>query len=49
MSPFMGAEAIAFTLLVWRFFAFYWYVLVGGPFLIYKAGRAAWDLLRKKV
>ena len=48
MSPFMGAEAIAFTLLVWRFFAFYWFVLVGGPFFIYNVGRAAWDLLGKK-
>ena len=48
MSPYMGIEAIAFTLLVWRTFTFYWYLVVGGPVFIYKAGRAAWDLLGKK-
>jgi len=49
MSPFMGAGAVAFTLLVWRTFTFYWYLVVGGPIFIYKAGRATWDLLGKKV
>ncbi len=48
MHPDMGVEAIAFTLLVWRAFTFYWYLVVGGPIFIYKAGRAAWDLLGKK-
>ncbi len=48
MHPYMGAEIIAFTLLIWRFFTFYWYLLMGGPIFIYKAGRAAWDLLSKK-
>ncbi len=47
MSPFMGVEALAFTLLVWRAFTFYWYLVVGGPIFVYKAGRAAWDLLSK--
>ncbi len=47
MSPFMSVEAIAFTLLVWRAFTFYWYLVVGGPIFVYKAGRAAWDLLRQ--
>jgi uncharacterized protein (TIRG00374 family) len=48
MSPFMGTEAMAFTLLVWRFFTFYWYVLVGSPIFLYKVGRAAWDLRGQK-
>lgn len=48
MSPFMGVEAVAFTLLVWRTFTFYWYLVVGGPVFLYKAGRAAWDLLGKQ-
>ena len=47
MSPFMGAEAIAFTLLVWRFFTFYWYLILGLPIFLYKVGKAAWDLLGK--
>ena len=47
MRPFMGAQALAFTLLVWRAFTFYWYLVVGGPIFVYKAGRAAWDLLSK--
>ncbi len=47
MSPFMGAQAIAFTLLVWRTFNLYWYLVVGGPIFVYKAGRAARDLLSK--
>ncbi len=48
MRPYMGAEIVAFTMIVWRFFGFYWYLVVGGPVFIYKAGRAAWDLLGKK-
>jgi len=47
MSPFMGGEAIAFTLLVWRTFTLYWYIVVGGPIFVYQAGKAAWDLLGK--
>ncbi|MCL4500832.1 MAG: flippase-like domain-containing protein [Deltaproteobacteria bacterium] len=47
MSPFMGADVVAFTLLVWRTFTFYWYIVVGGPIFVYEAGRAAWDLLGK--
>jgi uncharacterized protein (TIRG00374 family) len=48
MAPFMGAEALAFTLLAWRISSFYWYLIVGGPIFVYKAGRAAWDLVTKK-
>ncbi len=48
MRHFMDAQAMAFTLLVWRAFTFYWYLVVGGPIFVYKAGRAAWDLLRGK-
>jgi glycosyltransferase 2 family protein len=47
MTPFMGVQAMAFTLLVWRVFTFYWYLIVGGPIFVYKAGRATWDLLSK--
>ncbi len=46
MSPFMGPETIAFTLLVWRTFTFYWYLIVGGPIFLLKTGSAAHKLLR---
>lgn len=49
MSPFMGVEAIAFTLFVWRTFTFYWYLVVGGPIFVYTTGKAAWNLLSKPV
>ena len=39
MSPFMGAEAMAFTLLVWRFFIFYWYLILGGPIFCTKSAK----------
>jgi glycosyltransferase 2 family protein len=48
MSYYLDAQAIAFTLLVWRAFTFYWYLVVGGPVFLYKAGIAAWDLLSNK-
>jgi glycosyltransferase 2 family protein len=48
MAPFMGAEAIAFSLVIFHFFTFYWYLLLGGPIFVYKVGHAAWDLLGKK-
>jgi glycosyltransferase 2 family protein len=45
MSYYLDAQAIAFTLLVWRTFTFYWYLVVGGPVFLYKAGTAARHLL----
>jgi uncharacterized protein (TIRG00374 family) len=47
MSYYMDAQAIAFTLLVWRTFTFYWYLIVGGPIFLFKAGAAAKDLLNR--
>ena len=49
MRPYMSLEASAFTLLVWRFFTFYWYLILGGPIFLSKVGKAAWDLLGKKL
>ncbi|MCL4502816.1 MAG: flippase-like domain-containing protein [Deltaproteobacteria bacterium] len=49
MSPFMGTEATAFTLLVWRTSTLYWYLVIGGPIFLYKAGGAAWELLGKPI
>jgi glycosyltransferase 2 family protein len=47
MSHFMGTEAIAFSLVIWHFYSFYWYLFLGGPIFLYKVGKAAWDLLGK--
>ena len=31
LSPYLDRETLAFTLLVWRTYTFYWYLIVGGP------------------
>jgi uncharacterized protein (TIRG00374 family) len=48
LSPYMGLEALAFTLLVWRTYTFYWYLIIGGPIFLYETGGAAHRLLRGK-
>lgn len=48
LSPYMGLEALAFTLLVWRTYTFYWYLIIGGPIFLYETGGAARKLLRGK-
>jgi uncharacterized protein (TIRG00374 family) len=48
LSPYMNRETLAFTLLVWRTYTFYWFLIVGGPIFLYKTGRAAHDLLSKR-
>jgi glycosyltransferase 2 family protein len=47
LSPYMGRETLALTLLVWRTFTFYWYLLVGGLIFSFKTGKAARRLLSK--
>jgi uncharacterized protein (TIRG00374 family) len=49
MRPYMSLETIAFTLLVWRTYTYYWFLIVGGPIFLYKTGKAAWELLGKGV
>ncbi len=48
LSPYLGGESLGFSLLVWRFFTFYWILIVGGPIFLLKTGKAAHDLLTKK-
>lgn len=48
LSPYLSRESLAFTLLVWRTYTFYWYLIVGGPIFIYKTGHAAHKLLSSK-
>jgi glycosyltransferase 2 family protein len=48
LSPYVGLESLAFTLLVWRTYTFYWYLIIGGPIFLYQTGDAARRLLRGK-
>ena len=48
MSPLLGQADGAFTLLIWRAFTFYWYLIVGGPIFLLKTGKAARDLMLGK-
>jgi len=48
LSPYLSREPLAFTLIVWRTYTFYWYLIVGGPIFLYKAGDAAHNLLSRK-
>ena len=49
LSPYLDRQTLALTLLVWRTCTFNWYLIVGGPIFLLKTGKAARDLLTKKV
>jgi uncharacterized protein (TIRG00374 family) len=49
MRPYLSLDVIAFTLLVWRSYSYYWYLLVGGPIFLYQTGKAARELLGKRI
>lgn len=48
LSPYLARKPLAFTLLVWRTYNFYWYIIVGGPIFLLSTGKAAQDLLARK-
>jgi hypothetical protein len=48
MSPYLPREALAFTLIVWRTYNFYWFLIIGGPIFLYETAHAAHNLLSKK-
>jgi uncharacterized protein (TIRG00374 family) len=48
LSPYLGRESLAFTLLTWRTFTFYWYLIVGGPIFLFKIGKAAHHILSSR-
>jgi len=48
LSPYLGRETLAFTLLTWRTFTFYCYLIVGGPIFLFKTGKAAHHILSRK-
>ncbi len=45
MHSFLDPKNIAFTLIVWRAYTFYWYLAVGAPIFLFKTGQAAQQLL----
>jgi glycosyltransferase 2 family protein len=48
MGPYLDHREIAFTLVVWRAFTYYWYLAIGGPIFFFKAGEAAHHLLQRR-
>ncbi len=46
MAAYLPHANAAFTLIIWRSFTFYWYLIVGGPIFLLKTGREARALLR---
>jgi uncharacterized protein (TIRG00374 family) len=48
LGPYLNWQNLAFTLLVWRTYTFYWFLIVGGPIFLFKTGKAAHDLLSKR-
>jgi uncharacterized protein (TIRG00374 family) len=47
LSPYLALEPLAFTLIVWRTYNFYWFLIVGGPIFLYETGEAAHTLLTR--
>jgi len=45
MSPYLNAQTIALTLILWRAYTYYLYLAVGAPIFLWKTGEAARDLL----
>lgn len=48
MSYYMNPQQIAFTLLLWRSFTFYWYLAIGGPIFLYKSGETVYQMLAER-
>lgn len=49
LSSYLDRETLAFTLLVWRTFTFYWFLIIGGPIFLFKTGQVAHDLISQRV
>jgi uncharacterized protein (TIRG00374 family) len=48
LSPYLDRETLAFTLLVWRTYTFYWFLIIGGPIFSFKTGQVAHDLISRR-
>jgi uncharacterized protein (TIRG00374 family) len=49
LSPYLDQQTLAFTLLVWRTYTIYWFLIVGGPIFLFKTGQVAHDLISQRV
>ncbi len=49
LGPYLDRETLTFTLLVWRTYTFYWFLIVGAPFFLYKTGQVARDFISQRV
>ena len=47
MSPYLSAQAVGLTLILWRICTYYLYLLLGAPVFFYKTGKVARDLLAR--
>jgi uncharacterized protein (TIRG00374 family) len=45
LSPYLDRETLAFTLLMWRTYTLYWFLIVGGPIFSFKTAQVAHRLL----
>jgi uncharacterized membrane protein YbhN (UPF0104 family) len=48
LGSYLDRETLAFTLLVWRTYTFYWFLIVGGPIFSFKTAQVAHDLIRHR-
>ena len=48
LSPYLSAQPLAFSLLVWRTYNFYWFLILGAPIFLYQTGDAARNLWRRQ-
>lgn len=48
MSPYLSSQDVGFSLVAWRTYNFYWYLVVGGVIFLVKGGQAAHALFGGK-
>ena len=48
LSPFLDRQTLALTLLIWRTYTFYWFLIVGGPIFSFKTAEVAHDLISQR-
>ena len=48
LNPWLTSVTTATTIVVWRFFTFYWYLLAGGAVMLWLAARTGQPLLDGK-
>jgi len=49
LAPYLDPPTLAATLLLWRFFTYWWYLIAGAPAFVHLAGRSLWRRLAGRV